>query len=103
MGWRVEISTGCSFLLVKFPKNVLTQTEIDLYIVVKFQVDRARFQEGEARANFGRTERNTEVCVRYKCLKMFFNFHKHSSASDMFIQIDKGLPRSVANVCHNAQ
>jgi len=35
-----------------------------------------------------------------KCLKMFFNFHKYSSVSDMFVQI--GLP-SVGTFCHNAQ
>ena len=34
------------------------------------------------------------------CLKMFFNFHKYSSVSDMFVEI--GL-LSFGTVCHNAQ
>ena len=35
-----------------------------------------------------------------KCLKMFFNFHKYSSVSDMFLQL--GLP-SFCTVRHNAE
>ena len=35
-----------------------------------------------------------------KCLKMFFNFHKYSSVSDMFLQL--GLP-TFCTVSHNAE
>jgi len=35
-----------------------------------------------------------------KCLKMFFNFHKYSSVSDMFLQL--GLP-TFCTISHNAE
>jgi len=35
-----------------------------------------------------------------KCLKMFFNFHKYSSVSDMFVQL--GLP-TFCTIRHNAE